>query len=80
MRNHEWVPAEVIGRISKLRGGETYKVLIKLLKNKFIVHTGKRCIFILIQMTATNSHIWVTIIWHYKLSSKEAFLKMLLAR
>jgi len=41
MRNHEWVPAEVISRISRLRGGETYKVLVKLLKNKFVVHTGK---------------------------------------
>lgn len=43
MRNHEWVPAEVIARISRLRGGETYKVIVKLLKNKFVVHTGKRC-------------------------------------
>lgn len=45
MRNHEWVPAEVISRISRLRGGETYKVLVKLLKNKFVVHTGKNCNF-----------------------------------
>ena len=43
MRNHEWVPAEVIAKIARLRGGEAYKVLVKLLKNKFVVHTGKRC-------------------------------------
>mgnify|MGYP002348972432 FL=1 len=47
MRNHEWVPGEVIGRISRLRGGETFKVLRKLLKNKFVVHTGKNCKFLI---------------------------------
>lgn len=43
MRNHEYVPAELIARIGNLRGGQTYKTIQKLLKNKFIVHIGNKC-------------------------------------
>jgi RIO kinase 2 len=43
MRNHEYVPAELIARIGKLRGGETFKIISKLLKNKFITHINKKC-------------------------------------
>lgn len=40
MRNHEYVPAELIARLGNLRNGETFKTIRRLLKNKFIVHTG----------------------------------------
>lgn len=74
MRNHEWVPVEVISRIAKLRGGETYKVIRKLLKNKFVVHTGKRCNYLLdFKMMGINWHIWAMIIWHCRPLLREAF-------
>ena len=75
MRNHEWVPAEVIARISRLRGGETYKVLVKLLKNKFVVHTGKNCTIFIIQTTATNWPTSATTTSPSRLSSSAAFSK-----
>lgn len=40
MRNHEYVPYEVILKIGNLRSGETYKIVRKLLKNKLVVHIG----------------------------------------
>lgn len=43
MRNHEYVSAELITRIGNLRGGETFKTIQKLLKNKFITHIGNKC-------------------------------------
>lgn len=43
MRNHQYVPLPLIGSIGNLRSGETYKVLRKLLKNKLVVHVGKKC-------------------------------------
>jgi RIO kinase 2 len=43
MRNHEYVPAELITRIGNLRGGQTFKTIQKLLKHKFIVHIGNKC-------------------------------------
>lgn len=43
MRNHEYVPVDLITRIGNLRGGETFKTVQKLLKHKFIVHIGNKC-------------------------------------
>jgi RIO kinase 2 len=43
MKNHEYVPIELINSIGNLRNGETYKVVRKLLKIKLIVHVGKKC-------------------------------------
>lgn len=43
MRNHEYVAAELIARIGNLKGGETFKTIQKLLKNKLIVHIGNKC-------------------------------------
>lgn len=44
MKNHEYVPLELISAIGNLRSGETFKTLKKLLKVKLIVHVGKKCI------------------------------------
>ena len=33
----------MIARIGKLRGGVTFKIISKLLKNKFITHINKKC-------------------------------------
>jgi RIO-like serine/threonine protein kinase len=43
MRNHEYVPAELISKIGNLKNGETFKTIRKLLKNKFITHIGNKC-------------------------------------
>lgn len=45
MKNHEYVPLELISSIGNLRSGETFKTVKKLLKVKLIVHVGKKCIF-----------------------------------
>lgn len=42
MKNHEYVPLELISAIGNLRSGETFKTLKKLLKVKLIVHVGKK--------------------------------------
>ncbi len=42
MKNHEYVPIELISSIGNLRGGETFKTIRKLLKVKLIVHVGKK--------------------------------------
>lgn len=49
MRNHEYVAAELIARIGNLKGGETFKTIQKLLKNKLIVHIGNKCSQLLTQ-------------------------------
>jgi RIO kinase 2 len=54
MRNHEYVTKELIARIGNLRGGETFKTIQKLLKNKFIVHIGSKCNPPPTQATATS--------------------------
>lgn len=55
MRNHEYVAAELIARIGNLKGGETFKTIQKLLKNKLIVHIGNKCNRVDIQATAISS-------------------------
>lgn len=42
MKNHEYVPLELISSIGNLRSGESYKTLRKLLKVKLVVHVGKK--------------------------------------
>ncbi|XP_042061318.1 serine/threonine-protein kinase rio2-like [Salvia splendens] len=42
MRNHEIVPAELIGRIASLKHGGTYKVLKNLLKHKLVHHDSSK--------------------------------------
>ncbi|KAL8137657.1 hypothetical protein V2J09_003658 [Rumex salicifolius] len=42
MRNHEIVPAELIGRIASLKHGGAYKVLKNLLKYKLVHHESSR--------------------------------------
>jgi hypothetical protein len=43
MKNHEYVPLELITTIGNLRGGETFKTVKKLLKAKLVVHVGCKC-------------------------------------
>jgi|JI6StandDraft_1071083.scaffolds.fasta_scaffold511101_1 RIO kinase 2 len=54
MRNHEYVTAELITRIGNLKGGETFKTIQKLLKNKLIVHIGNKCRDASTQATVTS--------------------------
>ena len=54
MRNHEYVSAELITRIGNLRGGETFKTIQKLLKNKLITHIGNKCRSLFIQVMDIN--------------------------
>lgn len=40
MKNHEWVPAVLIEKLSKLNRGEAFRVLQQLLKQKLIAKCG----------------------------------------
>lgn len=80
MRNHEYVPAELIAKIGNLKGGETYKTIQKLLKNKFITHIGNKCKTSPTQAMATNSPSSAMIISLCRPSSREDSLKTYLAK
>ena len=50
MRNHEYVPPQLIVRFANLKGGEGYKTLQRVLKNKFVNHIGGKRMLLLIQI------------------------------
>lgn len=76
MRNHEYVPAELITRIGNLRGGQTFKTIQKLLKHKFIVHIGNKCTTYLMQAMAINLPTSDMITWLCIPSLREGLSRM----
>ena len=46
MKNHQWVPTDLIPRIAGLKPGFCKKIIIELLKQKLVAHTGKNCIVV----------------------------------
>lgn len=44
MKNHEYVPASLIEKISKVKRANAYQILQNLLKNKLLQHVSKQCI------------------------------------
>ena len=54
MRNHEYVPPQLIIRFANLKGGEGYKTLQRVLKNKFVNHIGGKRTLTHMQMRVTG--------------------------